>query len=615
MAEVTIDILHELGLLTELDYRFARFIGKMDGRNAPEVQLAAATVSTKRREGHICIDLDAFAEQAVTPSQVNAFAYPPLNEWVEILEQSKTIGCPGQYRPLILDGNLLYLYRYWEYEKNLSKKLNRMTSDISDIEDADLAHLQPVLAEIFPEEGRGKASGIDQLKTAALTALRKRLCVITGGPGTGKTYTIAKILALLIEQNAGKDYKIALAAPTGKAAGRLKESVIAVKAQLRCPDDVKKHIPEEASTIHRLLGSIPNSPYFRHNRENRLSADCVVIDEASMIDLALFSKLVDALRSDARLILLGDKDQLASVEAGAVLGDICDAGCDHGFSRPLVDAHHQSMEDTMKPETSAADRRGMADCIVELTKSFRFTEASGIRALSRAVNAGNTGRTLDIINKEDYSDLAWKELPVPDRLSRLLEDWIIEKYRPGLSVADPASALEMQGRARILCALRDGPYGVHAINTMVERILVKEGLIRRAGKWYPGRPVMITRNDYNLGLFNGDVGIAMIDGESGILKVFFLGPDGSLRGLPPARLPDHETVFAMTVHKSQGSEFNDVLFILTDRDTPILTRELIYTAITRARNRIEIWGKKDLLLTAVGRRIQRSSGLRRLLWG
>jgi exodeoxyribonuclease V alpha subunit len=426
---------------------------------------------------------------------------------------------------------------------------------------------------------------------------------------------VAKILALLIQQNSHRDFRISLAAPTGKAAARLQESVKAAKSVLNCPDAVKKRIPEEASTLHRLLGAIPRSPYFRHDDQHRLTADCVVIDEASMVDLALFAKLVEALKADARLILLGDKDQLASVEAGAILGDICDAGRTHGYSTSLIDAYCRVTGEVAAPADLQDGVQGISDGIVELTKSYRFDETGGIGALSRAVNAGNAARALAVTQEGKDRDLDWKDLPPPDRLTSALEAWAVERFRGYLSTSDPGAALERQGRARILCALREGPYGVTHINAVVEKILIKNGLIGRAGKWYHGRPVMITKNDYSLGLYNGDMGIAMKDGDQGnALKVFFPGKDGPPRRFAPMALPEHETVYALTVHKSQGSEYDDVLFILSDWDAPILTRELIYTAVTRACRRIEIWGKKEIFLAAVNRRIQRSSGLRQSLW-
>ena len=475
------------------------------------------------------------------------------------------------------------------------------------------AALKDGLARLFPEDGQEET---DWQKVAAFTSVMKRFCVISGGPGTGKTFTVAKILALLLEQPGAEKIRIALAAPTGKAAARLQEAIKNSKEKLNCREEIKKLIPEEASTIHRLLGSVPDSPYFRHNAENPLSAEVVVVDEASMVDLALLSKLAQAVPSTARLILLGDKDQLASVEAGAVLGDICDTGKVHGYSQNFCDALKKSAGEDVACPAEGIDGAGIRDSIVQLLRSYRFGAVSGIGEVSRAVNEGDGVRAMELMKSGSYGDIQWKELPRTEALPAVLKDRIIEGFSAYLKETDPAKAFDLFNRFRILCALREGPHGVHYMNLLIEQILKDEGLIKREGRWYAGRPVMITRNDYNLRLFNGDVGITLPDPKLGNeLRVFFPAPDGSMRTFPPLRLPDHETVYAMTVHKSQGSEFDQVLFLMPDRSVPVLTRELVYTAITRAKEKVEVWGKEEVFKGAISRRIERISGLREALWG
>ncbi len=450
--------------------------------------------------------------------------------------------------------------------------------------------------------------------------MTKRFSVISGGPGTGKTTTVAKILVLLLEQS-GIDLEIALAAPTGKAAARLKESIISSKNKgssepgyLDCPDRVKEAIPEEASTLHRLLGFISGSPYFRHDQENPLTADIVVVDEASMVDMALMSKLLQALLPRTRLILLGDKNQLASVEAGAVLGDICDTGNIHSFSKKFCRDFKEVTGGGILVFPEGSDNPSISDCIVQLQTSYRFDENSGIEALSRAVNTGDRAKAETILTSGKYTDLVWK--PLPGDLMRTIEDTVIKGYESYLkSLEDPGSIFDLFDRFRILCALREGPFGVIAVNRLAERILKNAGLINPVGRWYEGRPVMITRNDYTLNLFNGDVGIVLRDPETGDHRVFFPLSGGEYRKIHPVRLPEHETVFAVTVHKSQGSEFDSVSLVLPDRDTPVLTRELLYTGITRARDNVEISGTLDVFKMAVSRRIERTSGLRDALWG
>jgi len=410
--------------------------------------------------------------------------------------------------------------------------------------------------------------------------------------------------------------RIALATPTGKAAARLQETIKNAKEKLNCQEEVKKAISEEASTIHRLLGTIPDSPYFRHNTKNPLPVDVVVIDESSMVDLALLSKLVQAIPPDARLILLGDKDQLASVEAGAVLGDICDTGNVHGSSKPFCDAVERLAGEKITSSPDGSDKQGPSDCIIQLQKNYRFGVTSGIGAVSRAVNDGDNAQALTLLREGNQPDIHWQELPWPDALARALKDLIVNGFAGYLNATDPGEMFDLFNRFRILCALREGPYGVYALNLLVEHILKDEGFIKRDNRWYRGRPVLITRNDYNLKLFNGDIGIILPDpGANNEHRAFFQAADGTLRKFPPLRLPEHETVYAMTVHKNQGSEFNEVLFLLPDRDSPVLTRELIYTGITRAREKVEVWGKEEVFCTAISKRIERTSGLRDALWG
>jgi exodeoxyribonuclease V alpha subunit len=613
MNEATIDNLYERQFLSELDYRFARFIGRLDGTNDAPLLLAASLVSRYRGEGHICIDLAELAGKPIELEESEPLTCPPLKSWLKTLEKSPVVGRPGDVKPLIIDSARLYLFRYWNYETRLAHALKNMAN--ARIETFDEPQLKKSLDRIFPRpEGDGKKE-TDWQKVAVFFSLRNRLCIISGGPGTGKTFTVAKILALLYEHSGNDRLNIALTAPTGKAAARLQEAIKEAKATLNCSEAVKAAIPEEASTLHRLLKTIPYSPYFRFNEDNLLPYDVVVIDEASMVDLALFSKLTQALRPQSRLILLGDKDQLASVEAGSVLGDICDTGNVHRFSEAFIDVCRRVTGEIFTENHSVPTSESISDCIVQLTRSYRFDETSGIHAVSRAVNAGEYDNTLDLIKKGTYGDIHWKNLPRPDELLGHLEDWITGRYDVYLKAADPVEAFDLFSRSRILCALREGPYGIHNLNILIERIMQKKGLIERSGRWYPGRPVIITRNDYNLRLFNGDIGIAMQTQESdGELRVFFSGTEGSLRSFPPLRLPDHETVYAMTVHKSQGSEFNEILFVTPDRDTQVLTRELIYTAITRARERVYVWGSEEVFLNAIQRKIQRSSGLRENLW-
>ncbi len=606
------DNLRKSNLFSSLDIQFADFIQRIDGRDMPELFLAAALVSNFTRQGHVCIDLNSTAEKyLLTKENGEPFFCPKLEDWVEKIRNSSAIGEPGDLKPLILDNKFrLYLYRYWEYQEKLSQLIkNRLNHDEELI---DLEFSKNRLEKYFPQP---LDDDIDWQKIAAFASVMKNFIVISGGPGTGKTTTVAKIIGLLLEQHQLKPLRIALATPTGKAAARLQQAIQMTKDKLNCSDEIKKAIPEKTSTIHRLLGSIPNSPYFRYNAQNPLPVDVMIVDEASMVDLALMSKLVQALPLEAKLILVGDKDQLASVEAGAVLGDICDTGNPHGYSKQFYNQLETVTGFDSSDRLDEQSETGIHDCIIQLRKSYRFGSNSGIGALSQAVNRGEGAIAVEILKGEQFQDTEWVTLPQSRALSEAIREKIIHGFKDYLLANDPIQSFQLFDQFRILCALREGPYGVVQINAMVEQILKEEKLIKPEKTWYHGRPIMITRNDYNLNLFNGDIGIAIQDFQTNKdIRVFFIGHDDSMRKFHPLRLPAHETVYGMTVHKSQGSEFNRVLLLLPDIDSPILTRELIYTGISRARESVEVWGVEDIFRNAISRRIERTSGLRDALW-
>ncbi len=611
--------LYHKGYLTDIDIHFAKFITGLGKNDDPDIFLAAALASNATGNGDVYFDLASVAEKPLLMGleDEGTVKWPKLSGWLQKIRKSPVVGSPGDYRPLILDKkNRLYLYRYWDYEKKLSESIiNRSGEDFRDL---DVTLLNDGLKRLFPQN---TDNGFNWQMVAAYIAAFKRFCIISGGPGTGKTFTMAKILALLLELSGKERLKILLAAPTGKAVTRIAESINDAKKTLNSSSDIIEAIPSEAHTIHRMLKTIPGSPYFHHNHENPLDADVVVVDEASMIDLALMSKLLWAVPFDARLILIGDKDQLASVETGFVLGDICDRDNVHAFSgyfcKKFVEVTKQKIDLPIKEHK---DKPGLYDCMVVLEKNYRFTGSSGIGELSRAVNRGETDKVLCLM-KNNHDQMFWKEISQPNDLSHFLAERVIKGYSDYLNTEDPYRALELFKKFKILCAVKIGSIGVNAVNRLVEQVLIREGLIEPDGSssnpWYKGRPVLITRNDYSLKLFNGDMGITMPapDSNSKDLYVYFLGDSGELRWFLPYRLPEHETVYAMTVHKSQGSEFDNVLLILPERDYPVLTRELFYTGITRARKTVSIWATEDVLKTTISRKIERTSGLKDALWG
>ncbi|WP_404358243.1 exodeoxyribonuclease V subunit alpha [Methylotuvimicrobium sp. KM1] len=532
----------EESTFTRLDMAFSRFLSRrsaLTGAEQDNFEKLIARLSFEQNQGHSCIRIDAKAREAVLASG---------------------LASTTDTAPLIVEDDRLYLQRYWAYEKNLVNRIGAMTR----------VNVSPVDAEALLDRYFPFAiAEIDWQREAAKTALNRTFCIITGGPGTGKTTTIVKILALL-QELAQRPLFIALAAPTGKAAMRLQESIGNSKSALPCSEAVKQSLPESVTTLHRLLGSRPPSPYFRHNAEKPLPFDLVVVDEASMVDLALMSKLVDALKPSARLILLGDKDQLASVESGAVLADLTAALPDH---------------------------------TVELKKAHRFDVT--IKNLAEAVNL-------------QHPEAAWSALQAAnENIGLLNQDAIayiaghrLDYLRAIENSNDIEQIFNVFKRFQVLCANRAGKYSVADINSQVERRLASTGHINPIGTWYHGRPVMITQNDASLQLYNGDIGLCLKDAEqNGKLMVFFQSPDGSIKKCLPARLPHCETVYAMTIHKSQGSEFDEILIALPDKHNPVLTKELLYTAITRARKSVKILSDQKVFNETVLRKIERFGGL------
>jgi len=596
--------------LSHIDRYFADFICREAGDTSPVLKLLVSLTSNAVGNGNICLDLGDYAGSDVRVDGEDE-CVPSMEELRRYFHDLPVVGKPGDFRPLVLDGNdRLYLYRYWNYEQQLARViLDKSAGTCAGIDETILSD---GLRRLFSVKSGDET---DWQKVAAVAAVRKRFAVISGGPGTGKTSTVVKILALLIEQAKESPLRIALAAPTGKAAARLKESIRLMKEKLDCAEDVKDRIPDAVTTIHRLLGAIGNSIRFRFSKENLLPFDAVVIDEASMVALPLMAKLATALKPEAKLILLGDRDQLSSVEAGAVLGDICGGSRPEPFSQVFADFVEKVAKETILIEATGTSLPPLQDSLVVLKKNYRFGENSGIGEVSRAINAGKGDEAVSLLQGDRCKDIAWRSLPKASDMKKSLVGEVVDGYGRYLAAQSPAEALASFDSFRILCALRQGIHGVAGINGLVEEILAEKGLIDPRSRWYPGRPVMVTANDYGLKLFNGDVGIVLPDPESDDHpRVFFAAPDGGVRSISPLRLPAHETVYAMTVHKSQGSEFNRVLLLLPDSDSQVLTRELIYTGITRAKANVEIWGTEEVFLTAVSRRIDRKSGLRDALW-
>jgi exodeoxyribonuclease V alpha subunit len=604
----TLQTLMEAGRLSPLSYYFARFIAR--GSGVPEDSVlaqSAALVSMRNLQGDVCVDLRQFAGSLLfdvdDDHPLDLPRAPALEEWIGTLVVADWVGGPGDATPLILDGRRLFLGKYWRFEQQVASAL---TARMVLVDGLDIPRLTQGLARLFPQQEDG---AVDWQKVAAAVAVSRHFAVISGGPGTGKTTTVVKVLALLLEQ--APALRIALAAPTGKAAARLTEAVGRGMGRVEADPEVLARVPTDATTIHRLLGGGFDNR-FRHNRDDPLPIDCLVVDEASMIDLPLMARLLEALPEQARLILLGDRDQLASVEAGNVLGDITGHGKEIGYSE--VQTHFLEQVGAARAGSlpQAANPSVAADAVGLLRVSYRFGSDSGIGAAAQAVNAGRGEAALALLAENGHEDIAWLDAS-EDAVHPACVDRAVERYAAYLRQDDVAEALRLFEQSRVLAALHRGPFGVDEINRLIAARLQRQGLIE-GGDEYQGKPVMVTANDYEVGLFNGDIGLLWRDGNQ-VLRAYFLVAGEKLRSVSLRQLPPHDCAYALTVHKSQGSELDEVLLVLPFDRSPVLTRELIYTGITRARQRVTIQGNRGSFIEGCRTRIQRSSALaERLGW-
>ncbi|MEN2397929.1 exodeoxyribonuclease V subunit alpha [Pseudomonas halotolerans] len=652
----------ERGWLRALDKAFVAFLHELAPEDDPLVLLAAALTSHQLGHGHVCLDLfetlkepdfalslppegDAQTGVELLPSQI--LRTLDGAHWCKVLASSALVALAAdeheeaRQRPLVLSGKRLYLRRYWAYERRIDEALRQRLAE----QEAAPGELRERLNGLF---GPAKLAGpIDWQKLACALATRGAFSIITGGPGTGKTTTVVRLLALLQAPavEAGKPLRIRLAAPTGKAAARLTESISQQVRTLDVVDAVRERIPCDVTTVHRLLGSRPGTRHFRHHGGNRLPLDVLVIDEASMIDLEMMANLLDALPTHARLVLLGDKDQLASVEAGAVLGDLC-RDAEEGWYSPRTLSWLESVSgENLAASELQQDLEGthaLAQQVVMLRHSRRFGEGSGIGQLARRVNQQQPEQARQLLLEGEFPDLFSLALrgEHDGALERLLLDGkgegpkgyrhylsLLRQRRPAISrpLEDGCwtdwarEVLSAFDEFQLLCAVRKGPWGVAGLNQRITAALLKARLIDSDQQWYEGRPVLMTRNDYGLGLMNGDIGIALKlperdgpDAGKQVLRVAFPRNDGQggVRFVLPSRLNDVETVFAMTVHKSQGSEFAHTALILPDALNPVLTKELVYTAITRGKQWFSlIEPRAGVFEEAVRRKVKRLSGL------
>ncbi|WP_082568882.1 exodeoxyribonuclease V subunit alpha [Rhizobacter sp. Root1221] len=623
----------DAGSVRHLDHMFARFMAERAPHDPAPVLMAAAMLVHMEGRGHTCLVVDelvsrahellGWTDLALEAWDTVAARLPRQTaHWLAALRSSPVVGHEAAgSEPLVLSGERLYLRRYWLDEQRVGRQVARRVAAHDTVDEAVARRW---LDALFPP-----APAFDWQKFACAVALRARLSVITGGPGTGKTYTAARLLALLWAVDpAPARLRIALAAPTGKAAARLKQSISTALADLQAKvgdtlplTDWVSHL-ESARTLHSLLGARPDTRRLQHDAAHPLDVDVLLVDEASMVHLEMMASLLDALPPNARIVLLGDKDQLASVEAGAVLGDLC-RGAEEGRYDTETRRYAEAVSGQRLPDAYAGGGPALAQQTVMLRESRRFEGAIGQLAL--AVNEGATARATVLLRDARHAgELAW----VSDTSAHGAVRLAVAGYRPCLDLLRDRPAADEQhaawahavltafDRFRLLCAVREGEWGVAGLNEAVLAALAQQKLLSPRGEWYEGRPVMVTRNIASAGVFNGDIGIALrAPGEGAPLRVYFLEGD-AVRSVGVSRLPDVETAFAMTVHKSQGSEFEHTVLVLPETPSRVLTRELVYTGITRARKRFTlVTGRERAFAEALAQQTRRYSGLLDVLAG
>jgi exodeoxyribonuclease V alpha subunit len=611
-----LDRLRAAELIGALDRELARTLGELAGGCSEQVGLAVALASRFTREGHVCFEVERYAGQRLVDAEGREFpdALPELAIWKTELRNSPLVADSDsdEPRPLVLSAaGRLYLRRYWQHEQRVAELLKQQRGLAA----------RPLAASIRDAANRYFTASSDRepdwQRIAAQVALVSRMTVISGGPGTGKTSTVVRLLALVMENALALGEappKTLLLAPTGKAAARLVESIRGARSALDCSEEVRGSIPTEAYTLHRALGSLPGvRTRFRHGADNPLRATVIVVDETSMIDLALMRRFLEAVPETALLVFLGDAEQLASVEAGTVLGDIVGPGVGEAHSRALAERVAEVFGERL-PGEPAQEAPALSDSIVRLRRSYRFRSDSGIGVLARAIQSGEAETVLDCLRGARFPDVRLVEAASGGGLGTAFVKTVVEGFAPYLDAPDTQAALVAFERFRVLAAHRKGPLGVEGLNERIERALAEARKLSPQGRFYRGRPLLITENDYGVQLYNGDVGLLLEDPQTRTLRAFFRDPTGRVRSFAPSRLPTHETVFAMSIHKSQGSEFKHVAAVLPDERSPLATRELFYTAVTRAKERLTLFATEAALRVSVSRRVDRASGLRDLLW-
>ena len=584
--------------LSPLAIQFAKFCSQLDDTADELALITAAILADRNTHGDTCLDLSSLKGKILLHDKENKQLKqaPDLNQWLTALD-CKFIGKIDEYQPLILDGNRLYLHRHWQEEKTITEVL-QSSFGTTDYDPALIKERLNVLFDANTPEDNAYGQ-----KLAAAMALTRKLTIITGGPGTGKTTTVTKILALLLEQQ--PDLRILLAAPTGKAAVRL---TISINNQLKklgkhIDAEILDKLPRDASTIHRLLGWRPHG--FEHNKDNPLPCDCLLLDETSMVDQGLMASLLAALPENCRIILLGDRDQLSSVEAGSVLGDLTGHGQKLSLSTKRATELNKLLDqlptDIINDKTPA-----IADHIAQLTHSYRFAKGGGIGKLATAINTEDTG-TIDSLRNESNDELGWIAANGKQPGTVVIQ-WAVKHYQPIFNATSAKEALTIFESTRLLTALRNGPWGSTQISERIELELqkTKSNKIKIKAP-YQGLPIIITHNDRETGLFNGDTGIFWENEESELMAFFEIKEE--LVEFSVHQLPVWNPAWTLTVHRSQGSEYDNVLLVLPSEESQVVTRELIYTGVTRAKEHCTVVANLQQFSKAISKKVNRFSGL------
>jgi exodeoxyribonuclease V alpha subunit len=570
-----------------IDQQLAKEICQLFDANNSLLQQTIMALSFALQQGHSCLSLASCLSESPYKNMADfGFEnFPAVTEWQRQLAQFPIQ--PAHPAPIVLYKERLYLRRYFQFEQELATFISHHEARSATLTPETSKRAKKLLHEFF-ETPKGTTNW---QQVAAANAVLASFSIIIGGPGTGKTYTVTRVLALLAMLSE-TTLKIKLAAPTGKAAQRLAESIRQAKASMNLDMITAEAIPDEASTLHRLLGVIPNSIHFRHHRDNPIDADIVLIDEVSMVDLPLMTRFVRALKPETRVILLGDADQLPSVAAGSVLADIT-LGDRQSFSPERTrefKALGINISQSNNP-TNALDR------VTSLVHSRRFSATSGIGALAKAVLNGDTRASTEVFSQ--FEDLNWVG---EHQFETKLNEWFHRFIRPITQQQSIADAYNRLKQFRLLCATREGEYGVNELNERITRRINTERT-----PFFQGQPIMVTQNHYGLKLYNGDIGLVWPN-EDGHLMVWFEAESG-FRAVTPGRLPAFETVYDMTIHKTQGSEFDNVVVVLPNEHSSLLSRELIYTGLTRAKTTVTVVGEPDVWQQGIRQRVERWAGL------